>query len=304
MAPKSEISYTDVDHFKALANPDHIDLHASVEKVAKPGKNTLMSHSERHEAFDKSALNRIVEEDSESSSDGELVTPAARGGGRDYSSDSSSGSRMSRSSSRSRSSHSSSGRRHQDRHPDRHTDRHDAPREESPSKRDLLFELDQMVSTHGVTLSKHFSMHDSREEIESELVYHRQAVSDTGMLLIMREGLVAVTAGVEMANNRLGLLSLDGWSAEVAADTKRYDPALLRLKAKYLRHSTLSPEMELSFLLTSSAVGHHLKAKKRKNEAEIKREERKTRKEKKKARDVEDASSSSEDDELPEGFAE
>ena len=206
---------------------------------------------------------------------------------------------MSRSSSRSRSSHSSSGRRHQDRHPDRH----DAPREEGNSKRDLLFELDQMVSTHGVTLSRHFSVHDSREDIESELVYHRQAVSDTGMLLIMREGLVAVTAGIEMANNRLGLLSLDGWSAEVAADTKRYDPALLRLKAKYLRNSTLSPEMELSFLLTSSAVGHHLKAKKRKNEAEIKREERKTRKEKKKARDVEDASSS-EDDELPEGFAE
>ena len=90
----------------------------------------------------------------------------------------------------------------------------------------------------------------------------------------------------------------------MAAYTKRYDPALLRLKAKYLRHSTLSPEMELSFLLTSSAVGHHLKAKRRKNEAEIKREERKAKKEKKKTRDVEDASSSSEDDELPEGFAE
>ena len=164
------------------------------------------------------------------------------------------------------------------------------------SKQDMLYELDRMVEVHNVKLSRNFTISDDIMDIQRELDMHRLAVSDSSMLVIMREGLMATTAGIEMANARFGLLSLDGWSAEIASDSRRYDPTLLRLKQKYMRSAVLQPEAELAFLLGSSAISYHIKSRNKKVEASARREKRKS-----KQVDVE---VDSDDEELPSTFTE
>lgn len=166
-----------------------------------------------------------------------------------------------------------------------------------PSKQDMLYELDRFVETHNVKLSRHFTISDHIDDIERELNMHRQQVSDASMIVIMREGLLALTAGVEMANSRLGLLSLDGWSNEVSADSRRYDPTLVRLKQKYMRTSVLQPEAELAFLLGSSAISFHIKSRNKKIESAARRESRR-----KSTKNVEETDD--EEEELPSTFTE
>ena len=172
------------------------------------------------------------------------------------------------------------------------------PQYDRPSKQDMLYELDKFVETHNVKLSRHFTMNDHIDDIERELNMHRQQVSDASMIVIMREGLLALTAGVEMANSRLGLLSLDGWSTEVAADSRRYDPTLVRLKQKYMRTSVLQPEAELAFLLGSSAISFHIKSRNKKIASAERRENRR-----KSSKNVEETDDE-EDEALPTTFTE
>ncbi|AET42739.1 hypothetical protein EXVG_00090 [Emiliania huxleyi virus 202] len=172
------------------------------------------------------------------------------------------------------------------------------PQYDRQSKQDMLYELDKFVETHNVKLSRHFTMNDNIGDIERELNMHRQQVSDASMIVIMREGLLALTAGVEMANSRLGLLSLDGWSTEVAADSRRYDPTLVRLKQKYMRTSVLQPEAELAFLLGSSAISFHIKSRNKKIASTERRENRR-----KSSKNVEETDDE-EDEALPTTFTE
>ena len=177
------------------------------------------------------------------------------------------------------------------------TAKESVPQYDRPSKQDMLYELDKFVETHNVKLSRHFTMNDHIDDIERELNMHRQQVSDASMIVIMREGLLALTAGVEMANSRLGLLSLDGWSTEVAADSRRYDPTLVRLKQKYMRTSVLQPEAELAFLLGSSAISFHIKSRNKKIASAERRENRR-----KSSKNVEETDD--EDEALPTTFTE
>ena len=344
--PRSEISQTDVKHFKSLANLEHIDVHAEVTKVS-PKANELYigGTSDKDNTFTKNAqLARISEDDfmSSSSDDSDAVvkakidkrrgraTKGKRGGG---GGGSSSGSLYSSSSDESdapaprkksgkkgdggdssgasdsdASDSDASGRGFRRRRKSAARNASSdaastnstklAKATETPkvSKRDMLFELEGMAKSHNVTLTRQFTMNDSTADIEEELRFHRQAVSDTSLVTLMREVLFATTAGVEMLNERVGLLSLQGWSSEVQSEPARYDPTLLRIKNKYMRDAVLQPELELAFLLTSSAVSFHIRTKSRKADAEVRKEQRKQAR---KATKNVDVASSSDEDDLP-----
>lgn len=356
--PRSEISQTDVKHFKSLANLEHIDVHAEVTKVSpKANELYLGGTSDKDNTFTKNAqLARISEDDfmSSSSDDSDAVVKAKidkrrgravkkgdkRGGG---GGGSSSGSLYSSSSDESDaparkksgkkgdggdsgasdsdasdsdasdSDSDASGRRSRRRRKSaagnassdaasaNSTKLAKVPETPKVSKRDLLFELEGMVKSHNVTLTRQFTMNDSTADIEEELRFHRQAVSDTSLVTLMREVLFATTAGVEMLNERVGLLSLQGWSSEVQSEPTRYDPTLLRIKNKYMRDAVLQPELELAFLLTSSAVSFHIRTKSRKADAEVRKEQRKQAR---KATKNVDVASSSDEDDLPTTYEE
>ena len=325
MPARSEVSITDINHFKAIANVDHIDMNADVER--NEVNNRTLPHPPKQEKLTQNAMgvkmDSIKEDDASSSSEGEVVIPSSRKQnghrppqrpqntqrnrktplsqkkGRDSSSSDESSSGGYSSSEGSDSSSSASRHRRRPRPPPppssssvasqhhHHTVSAPPPSLPRQSKQDLLFELDRIAQTK--ELSRRFTMEDDYGDIEDEVLRHRQAESDTSMLLIMREGLVALSVGVEMANSKIGLLELDGWSESVSEEREKFDPVLLRIKQKYMRSAILQPEAELAFLLSSSAVSYHLKTKSRKHEAEVRRNRRK-----KKAKDVDVASSDDE----------
>ncbi len=299
----SAISDTDVRLFKSVANPEHFDIHAQVE--ATPSSSApRMAAPKSQDSLDNKFVNSAqqprlpviaetnsTEYDSDSS-EGEVIRPSVVVSNKskaDYESDSSDS--YSYSDSEAESDKKSEIKYAKSEIPS-------APPSVQPgmSKQDMLYELDRMVEIHNVKLSRNFTISDDIMDIQRELDMHRVAVSDSSMLIIMREGLMATTAGIEMANSRFGLLSLDGWSAEVASDSRRYDPTLLRLKQKYMRSAVLQPEAELAFLLGSSAISYHIKSRNKKVEAAARREKRKS-----KQVDVE---IDSEDEELPSTFTE
>lgn len=328
MGPGSTISETDVRHFKAVANPEHIDQYAVVEPTPS-SSHPKMDPPRPQTGTDKFIL--------AAQQRGATSLPRITEGGTEYDSSSSSGEDISNrfsgrakatpkkeekndkptekkymSDSDSYDDYSTSGddtaasarRKAVSRVSSNDNTSSVVPTEappiqyDRPSKQDMLYELDRMVETHNVKLSKHFSMSDHIDDIERELNMHRQQVSDASMIVIMREGLLALTAGIEMANSRVGVLSLDGWSNEVSADSRRYDPTLVRLKQKYMRTSVLQPEAELAFLLGSSAISYHIKSRNKKVENAERREKR--RKNKKNVEETDDE----EEEELPSTFTE
>ena len=300
----SAISDTDVRLFKSVANPEHFDVHAQVEatpsssapRMAPPKSQDNLDnkfvHSAQQPRLPVISETNSSKYDSDSSESGEVIRPSVVVSNKaktDYESDSSDSYSYS-------DSDDESGKKSEVKHAKSEVPA--APPSVAPgmSKQDMLYELDRMVEVHNVKLSRNFTISDDIMDIQRELDMHRVAVSDSSMLIIMREGLMATTAGLEMANARFGLLSLDGWSAEVASDSRRYDPTLLRLKQKYMRSAVLQPEAELAFLLGSSAISYHIKSRNKKVEAAARREKRKS-----KHVDVE---VDSDEEELPSTFTE
>ena len=76
----------------------------------------------------------------------------------------------------------------------------------------------------------------------------------------MRDGLRLLVSGIEIVNNRLGILDLEGWSNEVTRDLDKHNENLGRIYRKYCRRSTSrNPETEIALALASSMGMHHMK---------------------------------------------
>ena len=54
-----------------------------------------------------------------------------------------------------------------------------------------------------------------------------------------------LVTGIEMVNNKIGLLDLDGWSAEVCRDLKKHDANLSQFIKYWKRSHSTSPEVDI-----------------------------------------------------------
>ena len=78
----------------------------------------------------------------------------------------------------------------------------------------------------------------------------------------MRDGLRLVCTGVEMVNNKIGLLDLEGWSSEVCQDLSKHDQNLSRIYRKYWRRGqSTNPELDIAASLFASMGMYHFKQK-------------------------------------------
>ena len=129
------------------------------------------------------------------------------------------------------------------------------------TKRTLLLDL-RRLEMQGVRLTKEFTMDDRADDMLLELRRHTLAMDETANVNMMRDALRLFCTGVEMVNNRIGLLDLEGWSSEVCRDLHKYDPNLSRIYRKYWRRSTTtSPEVDICLSLVGSMGLHHMKRK-------------------------------------------
>ena len=128
-------------------------------------------------------------------------------------------------------------------------------------KQGLLIDL-QALQRKGVTLSKSFTMRDSLEAIELELQKQQSNLSTANAVAFMRDALRMAFTGIEIANAKMGpILSIDGWAESLSSDMKRFDGALERLYRRYWRKTTMSPIMELAWIILGSLVTCHFKNK-------------------------------------------
>ena len=128
------------------------------------------------------------------------------------------------------------------------------------SKQSALLDLDRL-KLRGIKLTREYTLSDSIDDIEFELKRHLAHIEEDNTVKMLRDFMRIGCTGVELANAKLGLLELDGWSTEVCADIDRYDHAFASLYKKYWRRSQSSPEMQIVMGLTASVSLFHLKKK-------------------------------------------
>ena len=133
--------------------------------------------------------------------------------------------------------------------------------EDEDAKRTLLLDL-RRLEMQGVRMSKEWTMEDSADDMMLEIRKHSLAMDEMANVNMMRDGMRLLVTGIEMVNNRIGLLDLEGWSSEVCRDLHKHDANLSRIYRKYWkRSSSTSPEVDICMSLVGSMGFHHMKRK-------------------------------------------
>lgn len=103
-------------------------------------------------------------------------------------------------------------------------------------------------------------MNDRAEDMMLEVRRITLAMDETSNVSMMRDGLRLALTGIEMVNNRIGMLDLEGWSSEVCRDLHKHDANLARVYRKYWKRShSVSPEMDICMSLVGSMGMYHMK---------------------------------------------
>jgi len=128
-------------------------------------------------------------------------------------------------------------------------------------KQAALLDLERM-RINGVVLSRGYDMSDRLEDMRFEIQKHEAALDEKQMVGWMKSCLRLGLTGIELGNQKFGpFLALDGWSVEITADMNKFDLPMSRLYRKYWRRSTMSPEMELAWVILGSMGMFHLRQK-------------------------------------------
>ena len=131
--------------------------------------------------------------------------------------------------------------------------------EDEETKRTLLLDL-QALAIQGMTPTKTYTMESRTEDIMLEIRRLTLAMDEASNVGMMRDGLRLFVTGIEMVNNRIGLLDLEGWSADVCRDMNKFDPNLSRIYRRWWKRSTSSsPELDVCLSLVGSMGFHHMK---------------------------------------------
>ena len=127
-------------------------------------------------------------------------------------------------------------------------------------KRLGLLELQKLETQQGVTLTKHFDMNSSCEEIWFEITHQNNNMEGRNAVLMMQNGLRALLVLLEMGNQKLGsYLELEGLSQDVSRDMKQYEHLFYQIYEQYWRKSSANPIAQIAMLLCGAILMKHFK---------------------------------------------
>jgi hypothetical protein len=131
---------------------------------------------------------------------------------------------------------------------------------EDDEKMDLLLKLQLLEKNRKISLSKHYNIKSSIDEIRMEYRNQTNIILTEDTVNFMKKGLVFCTSGLEYMNRRFDPVGakLDGWSENIMENMMDYDGIFERLHNKYKGSVEMEPEMELLFALGGSAFMFHL----------------------------------------------
>ena len=133
-------------------------------------------------------------------------------------------------------------------------------RDREMTKRTVLLDLQHLEQTQGVRLTKDWSMEDDVNDMMLELRRITLTMDEQANVNMMRDGMRLMLTGIEVVNNRFGLLDLEGWSSEVCRDLHKHDANLGRIYRRWWRRSSsTNPEVDICMSVLGSMGMHHLK---------------------------------------------
>jgi hypothetical protein len=133
------------------------------------------------------------------------------------------------------------------------------PDEERKKKTDLINKLNRL-ETKGYTLTKHFSMDNTLEEIQMEYDRLVDAKNLEGSIRFQRQCLMGVVTGFEFLNGKFNPFEwqLEGWSESVHENIEDYDEIFEELYDKYKGRGNMPPEAKLLMSLVGSGFMFHM----------------------------------------------
>lgn len=140
--------------------------------------------------------------------------------------------------------------------------------EEMLEKQSLLIDLQRMQVLHGVVLSKQWTVNDRIEDLTFEVQKHTLHQDEKANVNLMKDGLRLMCTGIELLNNRIGLLELDGWSSEACKDLDKHEANLCKLYRKYWRRQSSTPEVDIVTSMLASIGMYHFNKKMNKPSAQ------------------------------------
>jgi hypothetical protein len=133
------------------------------------------------------------------------------------------------------------------------------PEEEKNKKKDLINKLNRLEGK-GYTLSKHFSMDNTLEEIQTEYDRLVDAKNLEGSIRFQRQCLMGAVTGFEFLNGKFNPFDwqLEGWSESVHENIEDYDEVFEELYDKYKGRGNMPPEAKLLMTLVGSGFMFHM----------------------------------------------
>ena len=134
-----------------------------------------------------------------------------------------------------------------------------SPDEERKRKIDLINKLNRL-ETKGYTLTKHFSMDNTLEEIQLEYDRLVDAKNLEASIRFQRQCLMGVVTGFEFLNGKFNPFDwqLEGWSESVHENIEDYDEVFEELYDKYKGRGNMPPEAKLMMSLVGSGFMFHM----------------------------------------------
>ena len=134
-----------------------------------------------------------------------------------------------------------------------------SPEEERKKKIDLINKLNRL-ETKGYTLSKHFSMDNTLDEIQLEYDRLVDAKNLEGSIRFQRQCLMGAVTGFEFLNGKFNPFDwqLEGWSESVHENIEDYDEVFEELYDKYKGRGNMPPEAKLLMTLVGSGFMFHM----------------------------------------------
>jgi hypothetical protein len=131
--------------------------------------------------------------------------------------------------------------------------------EERKKKIDLINKLNRL-ETKGYTLTKHFSMDNTLEEIQLEYDRLVDAKNLEASIRFQRQCLMGVVTGAEFLNGKFNPFDwqLEGWSESVHENIEDYDEVFEELYDKYKGRGNMPPEAKLLMTLVGSGFMFHM----------------------------------------------
>ena len=134
-----------------------------------------------------------------------------------------------------------------------------SPEEEKKKKIDLINKLNRLEAK-GYTLTKHFSMDNTLDELQLEYDRLVDAKNLEGSIRFQRQCLMGVVTGFEFLNGKFNPFDwqLEGWSESVHENVEDYDEVFEELYDKYKGRGNMPPEAKLMMSLVGSGFMFHM----------------------------------------------